>query len=498
MIRLRSSSYPIPFSPRLARRASGWLVVLLLLPVGLAGQEAPQVTLYTPDGSQQRTLGTPMVVDVGLPVPVTAPVSTVTGTGTGTQLTGVEVVVSEGVGGQSATSYAAERIWALAADTSGNVWVATNAGLSRFDGQQWTTFTEADGLADDEIISVAVDGQGRVWAGSLNGLTRFDGQRWTHYLLGAIGGKIAIAPNGDVWCTTGGEDWLARFDGQVWRTYAAVDMGIDDSDGSFDNAYITEVAVDGSGTLWAIAVFWKIMEGGQSERIWSQLLTFDGAQWRSSDQLGFLLLSDSQGRVWTNCAGGLCVKEGSTWKRYAETGTGDNTRWGVYGMTEDAAGRLWIAGNYFGVLEGTTWTGFYYEEFGATHAPVIDSRGDLWISSRKGLYRWAQADQPTAIESSAPPGEPRSFHLEQNYPNPFNQTTRIGFTLKQRAAVALQVFNARGQRVATLLQGTWPAGAYQTVWDGRDGQGQAVASGLYIYQLYAGGRQATRKMMLVQ
>ncbi len=496
MIRLRSSSYPIPFSPRLARRASGWLVVLLLLPVGLAGQEAPQVTLYTPDGSQQRTLSTPMVVDVGLPSPVTAPVSTVTGTGTGTQTT-VEAVVREGTGGQSATSYAAERIWALAADTSGNVWVATNAGLSRFDGQQWTTFTEADGLADDEIISVAVDGQGQVWAGSLNGLTRFDGQRWTRYRLEERGRRrVAVAPNGNVWCLGGEGYLLARYDGQAWRTYAAADMGIE---GRGDITEVTALAVDGSGTLWAGFLFYEVTSQGQLRGpVGHTLLTFDGAQWTSYQLDAGMIFPDSQGRVWTNCAGGLCVKEGSTWKRYAETGTGDNTRWGVYGMTEDAAGRLWIAGNYFGVLEGTTWTGFYYEEFGATHAPVIDSRGDLWISSRKGLYRWAQADQPTAIESSAPPGEPRSFHLEQNYPNPFNQTTRIGFTLKQRAAVALQVFNARGQRVATLLQGTWPAGAYQTAWDGRDGQGQAVASGLYIYQLYAGGRQATRKMMLVQ
>ena len=168
-------------------------------------------------------------------------------------------------------------------------------------------------------------------------------------------------------------------------------------------------------------------------------------------------------------------------------------------MTEDAVGRLWIAkGSYFGVLEGTTWTGFSWEEFTVRRAPVIDSRGDLWIPSDDGLYRWHQSDLPTAIESSAVPTEPRSFHLAQNYPNPFNHSTHIGFTLKQSAAVSLQVFNTHGQLVTTLVEGTRPAGTYQTAWDGHDAQGQAVSSGAYIVRLDAAGQQATRKMILIQ
>ena len=146
MIAIRSSSTPIRLRPRLVHPASGWLLLLLLWPVGLAGQEAGQVTLYTPDGSQQRTLSTPLVVDVGLPSPMEAPVSAVVGTGTGTRITDVEVVVSDSAGGQVTTSYANGWISALVADPSGNVWVGTTAGLSRFDGQQWTTFTRGGRL----------------------------------------------------------------------------------------------------------------------------------------------------------------------------------------------------------------------------------------------------------------------------------------------------------------------------------------------------------------
>ena len=415
--------------------------------------------------------------------------------------------------GHETISYADGRISALAADASGNMWVGTQAGLSRFDGQQWTTFTEADGLVDGEFYALAVDGQGQVWAGSryAKGLSRFDGQRWTRYWFeGLLGNVVAIAPNGDVWCTGYGDFLLARFDGQAWWTYdhddmgiansdpwwayAHDDMGIVDSEKSFSSVDVSHIAFDRSGTLWATLKFWN-----PSEWTWPRPLSFNGTQWTSYQFDAWRIFPSSQGRVWMSSINGLCVKDGSTWKRYDMVGTGDETRWDVYGMTEDAAGRLWIMeGSYFGVLEGTTWTGFPYDEFRAVGAPVIDSRGDLWIPSFDGLYRWHHSDLPTAIESSSMSTEPRSFHLEQNYPNPFNQATHIGFTLKQPAAVSLQVFNTHGQLVATLVEGTRPAGTYQTAWDGRDAQGQAVSSGAYIVRLDAAGQQATRKMILIQ
>ena len=521
-------SSPIRLRRMLARRASGWLVLLLLLPVGLAGQETGQVTLYTPDGSQQRTLSTPLVVDVGLPSPMEAPVSAVVGTGTGTRITEVEVVVSDSAGGQVTTSYADGWIPALAADASGNVWVGTSAGLSRFDGWQWTTFTTADGLVDGVIYALAVDGQGQVWAGSRygKGLSHFDGQRWTRYRFeGLRGDAVAIAPNGDVWCSGYGDVLLARFDGQDWWTYdhddigiydnerldhddiwwAYDDIGIYDKEWAYEEFYITDIAFDGSGTLWAVATFFKGTLGVREsiEITVHRLLAFNGTQWTMYRlPIVGMIFPDSQGRVWMGHVEGLCVKDGSTWKRYDMVGIGDYTRWRVVdGMTEDAAGRLWIVeSGYFGVLEGTTWTGFPWEEFRADtfFPPVIDSRGDLWIPSFDGLYRWHQSDLPTAIESSSMPTEPHSFHLAQNFPNPFNHATHISFTLQQSAIVSLQVFNTRGQLVATLAEGTRPAGTYQIAWDGRDAQGQAVSSGTYIVRLDAGGQQATRKMILVQ
>ena len=179
------------------------------------------------------------------------------------------------------------------------VWVGTGGGLSRFDGQQWTTFTTEDGLVDGAIYSLAVDDQGQVWARSLNGLSRFDGQRWTSYWFEGTSSRLTVAPNGDVWCDGYGDVLLARFDGQDWWTYNHTDIGTIESE-EHDDANPTNIAVDQSGTLWAVVWFDKARRSakktdGSISETWSRLLTFNGTQW-SVYQLGIgMIFLDSQG-----------------------------------------------------------------------------------------------------------------------------------------------------------------------------------------------------------
>ena len=364
------------------------------MPGGRAGRGTRPGILYAPDGLRPRPLSTPIVVEVEQPRPVEAPASIGTGTGRGTWRPEVEVVITEGAGGYAATSYAG-RIWDLAADASGNVWVATDAGLSRFDGQQWTTFPEAA----DPICAVAVDGQGQVWVGSLDGLARFDGQRWTRYQFAERGYCHAVAPNGEVWCTGDGGCLFAHFDGQDWWTYDCADIGIDTSEGRFDHLYVTEIAVDRSGTLWALANFWKVLDArGGIEKTWTRLLTFDGTQWTWYLLDVRMLFADRTGCVWVDGGDGLYVREGSMWKCYDRGDIGWDE---LYGVPEAAGDRPQREDRYLGVLEGTTWLGVPYEEFRAVGPLVVDSRGDLWLPSYDGLYRWHLAGQPTALKSSS-------------------------------------------------------------------------------------------------
>ncbi len=88
---------------------------------------------------------------------------------------------------------------------------------------------------------------------------------------------------------------------------------------------------------------------------------------------------------------------------------------------------------------------------------------------------------------------PEAYMLGQNYPNPFNPSTTIRFRLPRKSSVHLAVFNALGQRVATLVQGEQEAGYHEVRFDGSN-----LASGVYLYRLTAGGFAQTRKSVLTR
>ncbi len=106
--------------------------------------------------------------------------------------------------------------------------------------------------------------------------------------------------------------------------------------------------------------------------------------------------------------------------------------------------------------------------------------------------------RPTIVHEAREDATPQHFGLEQNFPNPFNGQTAIRYTLDRAQEVELKVYTLTGQHVATLISGLRSAGRHMLHWDGRDGQGHPLASGLYLYQLRAGSERQTRKLLLVR
>ena len=100
-----------------------------------------------------------------------------------------------------------------------------------------------------------------------------------------------------------------------------------------------------------------------------------------------------------------------------------------------------------------------------------------------------------AVENSA---EPASFQLAQNYPNPFNPNTMISFSLPHGGPVELAVYNMAGQRVVTLVDGILHAGSHEVVWNGRDDDGNAMASGVYLYRLQAAASVQVKSLLLIR
>ncbi len=99
------------------------------------------------------------------------------------------------------------------------------------------------------------------------------------------------------------------------------------------------------------------------------------------------------------------------------------------------------------------------------------------------------------------PQSPDEFSLVQNYPNPFNPTTVIRFSIPQsriNQPVRLEIFNALGQKVRTLVDGPKTSGVHSVEWDGKNDIGRKVASGLYMYRLRSGEFIQNRKMLLLK
>ncbi len=86
------------------------------------------------------------------------------------------------------------------------------------------------------------------------------------------------------------------------------------------------------------------------------------------------------------------------------------------------------------------------------------------------------------------------YVLEQNYPNPFNPETVIPFNLRQAGEVTLSVYNLQGQKVCDLVSGKLPAGRHTVKWNGRDGHGVLMPSGIYVYTLKVNDFVTSKKM----
>ncbi len=93
---------------------------------------------------------------------------------------------------------------------------------------------------------------------------------------------------------------------------------------------------------------------------------------------------------------------------------------------------------------------------------------------------------------------PDDYYLMQNFPNPFNPTTSIHFMLKEAGITQLQIFNIKGEKIRTLVDGHLSAGQHTAIWDGKDEQGVTQPSGIYLYQLRVNGFEQTRRMELVK
>ena len=84
------------------------------------------------------------------------------------------------------------------------------------------------------------------------------------------------------------------------------------------------------------------------------------------------------------------------------------------------------------------------------------------------------------------------------YPNPFNPRTTLRLELAQAGHVRWRIYDARGRMVRTLLDAQLDAGRYVQSWDGADGAGRRVSSGVYYAVAESPSGVARQKLVLMR
>jgi hypothetical protein len=131
---------------------------------------------------------------------------------------------------------------------------------------------------------------------------------------------------------------------------------------------------------------------------------------------------------------------------------------------------------------------------GSRSAYIVYAANDVLLTPGQTLPLHAEIPSPV----SEPTLTPSSSGYLMVQPNPFNPRTEIVFDLPRDGAFDLSVFDVRGRRVRTLAAGDWPAGPHRVDWDGRDGEGRALSSGVYLVRLEGSGWRSVRDVQLLR
>jgi hypothetical protein len=99
---------------------------------------------------------------------------------------------------------------------------------------------------------------------------------------------------------------------------------------------------------------------------------------------------------------------------------------------------------------------------------------------------------------SVVPGAGSPTILTGVHPNPSSTQTTLSFALKLEGRVKVGIYDMTGRRLDVLSDHEFAAGPHTLTWNGRDSQGAAMPSGIYVVRLESESRVESRKLMLIR
>jgi len=312
-------------------------------------------------------------------------------------------------------------------------------------------------------------------------------QKSQHHLNGSAGANITTMTQnsqGRIFAGTfGGGVFVSDDDGDTWRV----------TSGPVPNAFVTALAVDLTGTLFA-GTLEGVSRSVDAGNTWETINA--GIESRSINDFSFA--EDNTAFVATNGSGVCRLAPGATSWIQANTGL-DNSM--VLSLAVGPDNEL-IAGTdgdgiFQSVDQGDTWFSINDGLDNDTILSLFTSSAGMLFAGSNGSGVFRNVRLTTTVQSPAT-SIPNRFGLSQNYPNPFNPETQITFELPSSTKVTLAVYNLLGQEILVLVDEEMSSGTKSVRWDGKDRVGRAVASGVYVYKLLAGQFSETRRMTLLR
>ena len=88
--------------------------------------------------------------------------------------------------------------------------------------------------------------------------------------------------------------------------------------------------------------------------------------------------------------------------------------------------------------------------------------------------------------------------IAKNFPNPFNNSTKISFTIDKTRLVKINIYDIKGHKVKTIVNGHYNSGVYNANWDGKNTLGEMVSSGIYYYSIISNDYVETKSMVYLK
>ena len=295
-------------------------------------------------------------------------------------------------------------VFSIGMDKNQNMWFGTyGAGISKFDGKQWTNYAEKEGLLAKYIMTIFTDSNGAIWCGSNNGIFKFDGNKWfcpKEYLF--LRKKTVTA----IYIDNTKAIWFGLKAYGVVRVYKGKNQFWNDTNGLLDNM-VNYIEADNKGKIWigtnkginvfnnetaCLGVLDIQNNGPESSMITSIIQDKEENIWCGTSG-GYQ--RDKNNNMWLGgMGGGAFVFSGKEWKRYtSEQGLIQNT---VRAIIVDENNDKWF-GTDDGIskFDGKNWTEYKTShECIATNrilSIITDKEGEVWLgTARRGVCKFSQ------------------------------------------------------------------------------------------------------------